>query len=453
MARASKFKFTDDLIDKLPVPRRRAEYADTTCRGLRLRVGTTGVRSFVFYERDEEGRRRGEILGRWSRTGVGGTLTVDAARARFLDRRGQRKGLGSSTSTVRELLDFYIERGKPSKYTASVLRKHLKSVEHLVAATLGPAVLPDLVAKVQGGYTDDEGKKVGGPAVADKFRASLVSMFALAQRAGRFPPDTQLPTLGLAREDFADIGWKARERVPSEHELHQLFDALGIGIGERIEIDLKKSPRIALASRLAVLLLLHVPVRSGAGILSQRAAAVDRKAKVLRWRTRKGRRVADLETPLSSVALDVLSELEQLKGGKVWIVPSPEEPEHGKPWQHIDMKVLARLFARLQSAADGDEEPRVVPDKAQDDPFTPHCLRALWVTLAGEVGIDDGVAVRVIGHQPEGASKAHRFYDRSQRLDAQREAVERVSAELERIRRRLPAKTAQVVAMQSGSRT
>jgi integrase len=276
-------------------------------------------------------------------------------------------------------------------------------------------------------------------------------MFTRAQRAGRFPPDKQLPTLGLAREDFADIGWKARERVSSERELHQLFDALGIGAGERIEIDLKKSPRIALASRLAVLLLLHVPVRSGAGILSQRTSAADRKAKVLRWRTRKGRRVADLETPLSSVALDVLSELEQLKGGKVWIVPSPEEPEQGKPWQHIDMKVLARLFARLQSQADGDEEPRVVPVEGQE-PFTPHSLRALWVTLAGEVGIEDGVAVRVIGHQPEGASKAQRFYDRSQRLDAQRDAVERVSSELERIRRRLPVASAKVVEMMSGAK-
>lgn len=441
MARASRFKFSDEIIEKLPVPRSRAEYADTLCQGLRLRAGTSGVRSFVFYERDEAGRRRGEILGRWSRTGVGGTLTVDAARARFLDRRGQRKGLGSSTSTVCELLDFYIVRGKPSKYTASVLRKHLKSVEHLVAATLGPAVLPDLVAKVMGGYADDAGKQVGGPAVADKFRGALVSMFALAQRAGRFPPDKQLPTLGLAREDFAEIGWKARERVPSERELHQLFDILGIGTGERIEIDLKQSPRVALVSRLAVLLLLHLPVRSGSGILSQRASAVDRKAKVLRWRTRKGRRAADLETPLSTVAIDVLGELEQLKGGKVWIVPSPEDPT--KP---IDLKVLSRLFARLQSPTDEDEEPRVAPDEGQE-PFTPHCLRALWVTLAGEVGIEDGVAVRVIGHQPEGASKAQRFYDRSQRLDAQRDAVERVSAELERIRQRLPAATAEVVAI------
>jgi hypothetical protein len=60
--------------------------------------------------------------------------------------------------------------------------------------------------------------------------------------------------------------------------------------------------------------------------------------------------------------------------------------------------------------------------------------------------------VRVIGHQPEGASKAQRFYDRSQRLDAQRDAVERVSSELERIRRRLPVASAKVVEMMSGAK-
>ena len=127
----------------------------------------------------------------------------------------------------------------------------------------------------------------GGRAVADKVRSGLRSLFAWAQRQGRLPPDRALPTNGLVREDFAGIGWQARERVPSERELHQLLDALGIGTGERIVIDMKQSPRVSLAARLAVLVLLHVPVRS-AGILAQPASAADLEARVLRWATRKG---------------------------------------------------------------------------------------------------------------------------------------------------------------------
>ena len=153
-------------------------------------------------------------------------------------------------------------------------------------------MLSDLVAKVQAGYADDNGEQVGGPAVADKFSGALVSLFALAQRDGRFPPDRPLPSLGLVREDFADIGWKARERVPSERELHPALRRARDRDRRADRIDLMQNPRISLASRLAVLLLAHVPVRSGAGILSQPADAVDRKARVLRWRTRKGGRVA-----------------------------------------------------------------------------------------------------------------------------------------------------------------
>ncbi len=452
MAQPRKFPFTDDKIEGLPVPRgsARVEYADTVARGLRLRIGSSGARTFLLFDRDAQGKRTRETIGRWSRTGLGGTFTVEAARAKYLDLKGEKAGRGSETATVGELLDLFVERGQTSAYTASLLRKHLEPLKHLVAAGVARSVLSDLVAKVQAGYVDDKGQEVGGRAVADKVRSGLRSLFAWAQRQGRLPPDRALPTSGLVREDFAGIGWQARERVPSERELHQLFDALGIGTGERIEIDesedLKERPRgtrPSLASRLAVLVLLHVPVRS-AGILAQPASAADLEARVLRWTTRKGGRTADLETPLSSVAVDLLRELRQLPGGDAWLVPSPEAPAEGKPWQPIDLKVLARMFVRLQSPGVKGAAPRVQPDDGQE-PFTPHCLRALWVTLAGEIGIDDGVAVRVIGHQPEGASKAQRFYDRSRRVEAQREAVERVSAELERIRRRIPVEAAKVV--------
>jgi hypothetical protein len=450
MAQPRKFPFTDDKIERLPVPRgdARVEYADTVTRGLRLRIGSSGARTFLLFDRDQHGRRTRETIGRWSRTGLGGTFTVEAARAKYLDLRGEKEGRGSATATVGELLDLFIERGQTSAYTASILRKHVEPLRHLVAAQVAPVVLSDLVAKVQAGYTDGKGQAVGGSAVADKVRSGLRSLFAWAQRQGRFPPDRALPTNGLVREDFADIGWKARERVPSESELHQLFDALGIGTGERIVIDLKKSPRVSLAARLAVLALLHVPVRSGAGILSQPTSAADLDARILRWTTRKGGRTAEIETPLSLVAVGLLRELRQLPGGDAWIVPSPEPPADGKPWRPIDLKVLARMFVRLQAPGGRGEPPRIRLEEGQE-PFTPHCLRALWVTLAGEIGIDDGTAVRVIGHQPEGASKAQRFYDRSRRVEAQRDAVERVSAELERIRRREPRKAAEVVALQA----
>jgi len=327
-----------------------------------------------------------------------------------------------------------------------LLRKHTEPIRLLVAATLEDHVLPDLVARVQKGYADADGRRIGGPAVADKVRGGLRHMFEWSQRQGRFPKDRPLPSLGLVKEDFKGIGWQARERVPSEREMHHLFDALGIGTGEGIDVDMGVSPRIPLASRLAVLLLAHVPVRSGVGLLEQPTSAADLDAMVLRWKTKKGTRVADLETPISTIAKVIVERLRKVPGGETWLVPSPDDKT--KP---IDMKTLARLFKRLQAPGPKGEPPRVAYD-AGKDPFVPHTLRALWTTLAGELGVHDGVAVRVIGHKPEGASAAHPLYDGSKRVDYQRQAVETVSAELERIRRRQSREAATVVPMHAGSR-
>lgn len=417
-------------------PSDRQEVADRGARGLILRARPDGPKVFYTWENvpsgDGKARRRRVRLGAYP------MLSLAEAQKRVLEKR-QTRGQASYTKTVGDILDLCIERGQVSPYTAALLNKHLAPIRPHVAAAMEPATLSDLVAKVQKGYRDEGGREVGGPAVADKVRGGLRSMFAWAQRQGHFPRERPLPTDGLVRQDFKGIGWEARERVPSEGELHRLFDALGIGTGEEIEIDPSKNPRIPLATRLAVLLLMHVPVRSGVGLLSQPANAADFDANVLRWETHKGDRDDTLETPLSTVAVKLLRRLRKVPGGDRWLVPSPEDKE-----RPIDTKALARLFARLQAQGKDGKAPRVAPDKGSE-PFVPHTLRALWSSLAGELGVHDGVSVRVIGHKPEGASAAHKHYDHSQRLDLQRDAVERVSAELERIRRREPAASGEVL--------
>lgn len=435
MAQARTFPFSDDKIAALPLPRRTAEYADTQTPGLRLRVGKTGTRLFFSYGRDAGGKRTRNPIGHWSATGTGGTYTVAGARLKFQGDRGEKKGLGNDALTVRELLEAYDERGKISKYSYSLVEKHLGEVGNMVAATLADHVLPDLVAKVQKGYADENGKLVGGPAVADKVRSGLASAFHWAKRNGRFPRKKELPTEGLDRKDFTGLGWKPKKRFPSEKELHQLFEVLGVATGEELGVDLTVNPRISANNRLALLLVMHVPVRSGVGVLEQPASAVNMKERVLRWETRKGRRSANLETPLSDVAMEIVEQLRKLPGGQTWLVPSPEDAS-----KHIDLKALSRMLKRLQTPGRYSAA-RIVVDEDKE-PFTPHALRALWSTLAGELGIADGVGERVVGHAPRGASDAQTFYDQSERVDHQRDAVERVSEELERIRRRRGAPSA-----------
>jgi hypothetical protein len=436
-------------------PKRIEEVADRSARGLSIRCGPTGKKVFYVWANQladsstaESGVSKRPRRHRRRRIRLGDYPMLSLAGARKMaHERHETRAQATYNATLGSLLDLFVGRGQVSDYTAALLKKHLEPTRSLVAVTLPPVVLSDLVAKVQKGYADENGKSIGGPAVADKVRGGLRSLFAWAQRQGHFPADRPLPTLGLVREDFKGIGWHARERTPSEAELHRLLDALGIGTGTEIEIDLSVSPRIPLASRLAVLLLMHVPVRSGVGLLTQHAAAADLDAMLLRWATHKGNRDDDIETPLSGVAAKIVERLRKLPGGKTWLVPSPENEK-----ESIDTKALARLFARLQKPREDGKPPRVAPD-AGKEPFVPHTLRALWSSLAGDLGVHDGVAVRVIGHKPEGASAAQRFYDHSRRLDLQREAVERVSTELERIRRREPAQRAEALPLrkQTGS--
>jgi hypothetical protein len=424
-------------------PTKNQEIADRGCPGLTLRGGPSGRKTFYRwgYVRAEDGaRKRARVeIGPFPST------SLDAAHKEVHDAR-ELRGQESYAATVGSLLDLFIERGQASAYTAALLRKHLEPIRTARAATLEKDVLGDLVAKVQKGYRDGAGRLVGGPAVADKVRGGLRSLFAFAQRQGKYPADRLLPTLGLVKGDFGGIGWQARERVPSEGELHRLLDALGVGTGADLEIDLKVSPQIPLATRLAVLLLMHVPVRSGVGLLAQPASAADLKAMTLGWATHKGGRDGVLATPLSNTARGLIERLRELPGGDMWLVPSPEDPDPGESRKPLASKTLARLFKRLQSPGPNGEAPRVAPDKGQEA-FVPHTLRALWASIAGDLGIHDGVAVRVIGHKPMGASEAHSFYDHSKRLDLQREAVELVSAELERIRRREPKVIAAVLPM------
>jgi hypothetical protein len=441
-----RIELTSEWIDNWH-PNRIQEVADRGTRGLIIRAGPMGKKVFYTWAnrladaaaaQGEAGAAPRRHRRQRLRLGEYPILSLAGARKMVHDRR-ENRAQATYNATVGSLLDHFIERGQVSAYTSALLKKHLGPIRSIVAVTLPPSALPDLVAKVQKGYVDDAGRHVGGPAVADKVRGGLRSLFAWAQRQGQFPADRPLPTLGLVREDFKGIGWEPRERTPSEAELHRLFDALGIGKGTLLDVDLRVSPRIPIASRLAVLLLMHVPVRSGVGLLAQAAEAADLDAMVLRWATHKGNRDDEIETPLSSTAKVIVERLRTLPGGDKWLVPSPDDPT-----QPIDTKALARLFARLQAQGRDGEPPRVAPDKGKE-PFVPHTLRALWSSLAGDLGIHDGVAVRVIGHKPEGASAAQRFYDHSRRLDLQRDAVERVSAELERIRRREPAKRVEPV--------
>jgi len=64
-------------------------------------------------------------------------------------------------------------------------------------------------------------------------------------------------------------------------------------------------------------------------------------------------------------------------------------------------------------------------------PWYPHALRKTAATRMGGLGVPDEVIERILGHKPPGVTRRH--YNFAQRLEEQRDALERWAAELERI--------------------
>ena len=260
-----------------------------------------------------------------------------------------------------------------------MLELHLAALRDVPVVDVNAVDLRALVERVREGYHNNVGREGGGPAIADKVRAALKSLFEWAQCEGEYPSDRALPALTLLREDFNLVGSVPRDRIPSDKEVVQLMDALGVGSGATLEFDLKVSPRVHLTSRLAVLLAMDVPVRTGVGLLSLPAGAADLDRRVLKWRTRVGPRDAEITTPLSGTALSIVKMLRACPGGNEWLVPSPE-----RQGRHIDIKAPGRLLKRLQTETTDGCRPRVANEGRTQ--FTPDALRAPWRALAGEGG-------------------------------------------------------------------
>lgn len=77
-------------------PSKRQEVGDRRCRGLVVRAGPSGAKTFWRYEqtRDPETgkpKRKRVKLGRWSLDGGGGTLSLSEAREQFLTAREEQR--------------------------------------------------------------------------------------------------------------------------------------------------------------------------------------------------------------------------------------------------------------------------------------------------------------------------------------------------------------------------
>uniref|UniRef100_UPI001C43A166 Arm DNA-binding domain-containing protein n=1 Tax=Salmonella enterica TaxID=28901 RepID=UPI001C43A166 len=108
------FKFTKTKLENLPPAERgQIEYGDTIVNGLRIRIGTSGVKSFCI-SRKRNGKFIRATLGRFP------DLTIDNARAKALEMLGDVATTGKNPNvekrvnekasvTLADALDAYIK--------------------------------------------------------------------------------------------------------------------------------------------------------------------------------------------------------------------------------------------------------------------------------------------------------------------------------------------------------
>lgn len=117
------FKFTKTKLENLPPAERgQAEYGDTIVNGLRIRIGTSGVKSFCI-SRKKNGKFIRATLGRFP------DLTIDNARAKALEMLGDVAATGKNPNVEKRVNE------KASVTLADALDTYIKNRGHRLKPT------------------------------------------------------------------------------------------------------------------------------------------------------------------------------------------------------------------------------------------------------------------------------------------------------------------------------
>jgi integrase len=426
-------------------PKRREEVADGVCRGLSVRGGPSGAKTFYRWidaraPGTDKAKRQRVALGRWAIDGGGGALSLGAARAAFLEARKAKQAevAGIAKWTVEALaLEFKSDRLAARERGAEEWRTIEVHILQAVPAPTRPVFgqwpasevrRDDLAAVVRLAKEVRAvgSRRLGGPAIARAVLRDLNSIFRHGLEVGKLtanPADMRTETFGLSKT--------SRARVLDAQELKALFDLLDLGA----LIDRTAKPtKLSEVARLGIAFQSFCPTRSQS-ILGATWDEFDLASALwvipparLKMRNAKERQEARAFTvPLCSTAVAILRRLKELSGESPWVLASPKG-RTGEPPRALDRKTLIRALARLCVSGRLKLSSRV----------TIHDLRRTWRSLAEELGVDDVTAEKALGHRTAMARAGHAqsadVYARSARTEQRAQAAELVGSALDRIR-------------------
>lgn len=398
-------RLTDPYIQKLKPPTasgQQDEYFDAIIPGLAVRIGTSGVRSFVYLYR-YDGKPRRMTLGRYDKETFPLEQARDAAReARSLINKGhdpakqaesaKRKNIDAPT--VGDIADDYLEKhAKRRKRTweedERILNKDILPLWRDVKAqdikrTDVVDLLDDIVAR-------------GAPVGANRTLAVIRRMYNFAVERSRLEMNPAWKVKAPHRE-------QSRSRTLSEDEIRTFWNNL-------------PNAKMSEGVRLALKLILVTGQRPGevAGI---HLREIDGNLWSLPGSRTKNR--LDHTVPLSKLARGVIEEARDLLRDKQ---------------RKSDDTISDWLFPALYGDRAISEGAlcRAISKNLEDlevEKFTPHDLRRTAMTLMGKIGVSRFVQDRVANHKDQTMGGV---YDRHTYDKEKRQALDRWAGSLKDI--------------------
>jgi hypothetical protein len=218
---AKRIKFTDRAIAALPIPAtgERAEYADTETNGLRLRVSSSGIKTFCLLRRVRNGPMERFTLGRFPTDIKTERAKKDAAKLNGIIAGGanpsEAKRTHKGEPTFAALFVEYLERH--AKLRKRTWREDEQKYRDFLERPLGNKKITRItrqdLAAIHSQLT-----RAGHPTLANRVKDLLSSIFGRAITWGHIDSN---PAKGI--EDNPE---KSRDRFLVSGELPRVFASL-----------------------------------------------------------------------------------------------------------------------------------------------------------------------------------------------------------------------------------
>jgi integrase len=407
-------KLTKRSADSMAIPHEGQAFLwDDELRGFGIRAIPSGLKVFVLQYRNEEGRSRRIVLGRY------GVLTVEQARKQALMKLGavaggadpaEERAKSRAAITIREVCNWYMENAESGKILgrkhrpikASTLAMDRSRIETHIVPLIGTRqvralriadiekmqmdIVAGKTAKSRKGNTRG-GKATGGPGVAGRAVSTLQSLLS---HALRYDIVENNPAAGVRK-----IAGKPRTRRLDAIELRALGEAFDVA-------ERNGENPIGLA---AVRVLLLTGYRISEVIGMERGWLHADKGYVHFPDTKTDGQIR----PIGTAAIQILEAMPQ-KRDLALFFPSDfvDRPYSGVP---ETLRALC-TFAGIKGV-------------------TPHVLRHTFGSVAGDMGFSELTIKALLGHGARGSTQNYVHLDEALRL-----AVERVSSKIDQLLRR-----------------